>query len=46
MEVIKEWTSPDEDMGYCASGKVKIETNSLVVQWLASDYIFEVGNSL
>ena len=46
MEVIKEWTSPDEDMGYCASGKVKIATNSLTVQWMANEYIYEVGNAL
>ena len=46
MEVVKEWTSPDEDMGYCASGKIKIETNSLVVQWMAQDWIYEVGNAL
>ena len=46
LQIIKEWTSPDEDMGYCASGKIKIETNSLTVQWMANEYIFEVGNSL
>ena len=46
LQIIKEWTSPDEDMGYCAAGKIKIETNSLTVQWMANDYIFEVGNSL
>jgi hypothetical protein len=46
MEIIKEWTSPDEDLGYCASGKIKVETNSLTVQWLAQDWIYEVGNAL
>jgi hypothetical protein len=46
MEVVKEWTSPDEDLGYCASGKIKIETNSLTVQWISQDWIFEVGNAL
>ncbi len=46
MEVLKEWTSPDEDMGYCASGKIKIATNSLTVQWMANDFIYEVGSPL
>lgn len=46
METLKEWSSPDEDMGYCAAGKIKIETNSLTVQWMANDYIYEVGNAL
>lgn len=46
MEVIKEWTSPDEDLGYCASGKIKIATNSLTVQWVSSDWIYEIGGPL
>lgn len=46
MEIVKEWTSPDEDMGYCAAGKIKIETNSLLIQWISQDWIYEVGNSL
>ena len=46
MEIVKEWTSPDEDMGYCAAGKIKIETNLLLIQWISQDWIYEVGNSL
>lgn len=43
MEVVREWTSPDEYQGYCASGKVKITTSTYTVQWMSSDYIFERG---
>ena len=46
MEVLKEWTSPDENLGYCASGKVKISTNSLTVQWMSADWMYEVGGPL
>lgn len=43
LEVTKQWTSPDEWEGYCASGKIKIATNALMVQWMASDMILERG---
>ena len=46
LQVVKEWTSPDEYMGYCASGKIKISTNSLMVQWISCDYIYETGGPL
>ena len=46
MEVLKEWTSPDEDVGRCAAGKIKIATNSLTVQWLSCDWIYETGGPL
>lgn len=44
LEISKEWTSPAEWAGYCAAGKVKVATNSLQVQWLASDMVFETGD--
>lgn len=46
VQVLKEWTSPDENIGYCASGKIKIVTNTLTVQWIANDYVFETGSPL
>lgn len=46
LEIVKEWTSPDEWNGYCASGKVKIATNSLMVQWMSSDWIYKIGGPL
>jgi hypothetical protein len=46
IEVVKQWTSPAEYPGYCAAGKVKISTNSLTVQWMASNYMYERGAML
>lgn len=44
--VKKRWTSPSEWQGYCAAAKIKIATNSLTVQWLSSDWIYETGGML
>lgn len=46
LEVIKNWTSPDEWTGYWASGKIKIETNSLTIQWISCDYMYQSGGAL
>lgn len=43
LEITKNWTSPDEYTGYCASGKIKIATNALTVQWMSNDFVFESG---
>lgn len=43
VDVVKEWTSPDEYSGFCASAKIKIATNSLTVQWMANDFVYEYG---
>ena len=46
LQVQKAWTSPQQNIGYAAAGKLKIDTNSLTIQWLASDYLFESGGIL
>jgi hypothetical protein len=43
LEVVKEWTSPDEYTGVYVAGKLKIATNSLTVQWMASEYMYTKG---
>lgn len=43
LEVVQQWTSPDEWMGYCAACKLKVMTNSLQVQWMANNIIWEYG---
>lgn len=45
LEVLREWTSPSEWMGVWAAGKIKVATSDLTVQWMATDYIYEVGAS-
>ena len=44
--VVREWTTPGEWNGYCAAGKIKVSTNSLTVQWISNDYVFETGTGL
>jgi hypothetical protein len=46
MEVLKEWVSPGSNVGKCAAGKVKVTTNSLTVQWMSDDFIYETGGYL
>lgn len=46
LEIVKMWTSPDEWTGYSAAGKIKIATNSLIVQWTSCDYVWEQGSIL
>lgn len=46
LEVTKDWTSPSSFTGYCASGKVKIATNSLTVQWMSCSYMYTRGGAL
>jgi len=45
LEVLKEWTSPAEWEGSWAAGKVKIQTSSLTIQWMSTDYIYERGGN-
>lgn len=45
LEIIKDWTSPAEWPGMAASGKIKISTGSLMVQWMANDMMYETVTS-
>jgi hypothetical protein len=46
LQIIKSWASPSAWTGYCAAGKMKISSNTLNVQWMSVDYVYEVGNGL
>ncbi len=46
LEVIKQWTTPGKWDGYCVAGKIKVATNSLTIQWTASDFVYEGGGIL
>jgi len=46
LQVVKEWASPEEWLGYSAAGKIKLATNTLTVQWLSCDYVYEYGGVL
>ena len=46
LEVVQQWTGPASWPGYCAAAKVKISTNKLQVQWMASTMMYETGGGL
>lgn len=46
LEVVKDWTSPDTFPGVVVSGKVKIATTTLQVQWLGNSMMFQLGGPL
>ena len=46
LDIVKEWTSPAENVGYCAAGKLKISTSSLIIQWMSSNYMYRKGGPL
>ena len=43
LEIVQQWTSPSAYQGRCVACKIKIESNSLNVQWLSNDIIYEKG---
>lgn len=43
LEVIKDWRTPEAEVGQYASGLLKVATNSLTVQWAANDYMYIIG---
>jgi hypothetical protein len=43
LDTIRRWTSPDADIGYYAAGKLKVETKTVEVRWVACDYVYETG---
>jgi hypothetical protein len=44
LEIIRRWTSPSQDVGYCAAAKIKVNTNMLTVQWISNDIVWQTGN--
>lgn len=44
--VVRQWGSPPDNVGYSASGGVKIESDSLRFRWISSDYLYERGGVL
>jgi len=44
LEIIRRWTSPSQDVGYCASVKIKVNTKTLTIQWISNDITWETGN--
>jgi hypothetical protein len=45
-EIVRQWSSPSEWQGRWISGKVKITSNSLTVQWMGSSMMYEPGQGI
>ena len=46
LEIIRKWTSPSNNVGYCVSGKIKVNTSTLTIRWTSCDYVYETGGIL
>lgn len=46
LSITKNWTSPQENVGYWAAGKLKIATSALEVHWMSHDFVYESGGIL
>jgi len=46
LEVVRQWSSPRNNVGYAASGGIKVNTKDLEVHWVASDFVYEKGGVL
>lgn len=43
LDIVRQWSSPQETLGTWFAGKLKITTSALEVHMMASDFMFEVG---
>jgi len=46
LEVVRQWTSPKDNVGYAVSGGIKVNTKDLEVHWVSCDYVYERGGVL
>jgi hypothetical protein len=46
LQVIRQWTSPNNNVGYAASGGVRVETSENIIRWVSCDYVYERGGVL
>jgi len=46
LQVVRQWTSPSYNVGYSASGGIRVETDSYTVRWVSCDYLYERGGVL
>lgn len=44
--ITKQWVTPSEWQGVCAAPKLKVSTNSLTIQWVSNDLVWEPGGML
>ena len=44
--VVRQWSSPSNNVGYCASGGIKVTVKGMTIHWQASDFVYERGGIL
>lgn len=45
-EIVRQWSSPSEWQGRWISGKLKITSDSITVQWMGSSMLYEPGSGI
>ena len=45
-EIVRQWSSPSEWQGRWLSGKIKISSNLLTVQWMGASMLYEPGGGI
>lgn len=46
LDIVRQWSSPQENLGTWFAGKLKISTNSLEVHMIAADMMMEIGSGI
>ena len=46
LQVVRQWSSPNNNVGYSASGGIRVETSEHFVRWVSCDYVYERGGVL
>jgi len=46
LQVVRQWTSPSNNVGYSASGGISVQSSTYVVRWVSCDYVYERGGVL
>ena len=44
--IVRQWTSPSNNVGYAASGGIKVNVMGITIHWQASDFVYERGGIL
>ena len=46
LQTARQWSSPSNNVGYAASGGIRVETDAQVIEWVACDFVYETGGIL
>lgn len=46
LDVVRQWSSPQDNYGTWFAGKLKISTSSLEVHWVSNDAMFNLGSGI